>query len=110
MNKNNRKVPIAFGPETTFDPVPVAPFRAALESAFERLKLRLLSARLEELADPVLNSQLRRASNEAETLAWLTPYPLLVFPALFDERAEAAGAYTDLPSGENDLSPRLVPV
>jgi hypothetical protein len=33
---------------------------------------------------------LRRAVNEAVALAWVTPYPLLVFPGLLDEKVEAA--------------------
>ena len=33
---------------------------------------------------------MRRAANEAAALAWLTPFPLLVLPALLDEKAEAA--------------------
>jgi len=36
------------------------------------------------------NSQVRRAANEAAALAWLTKYPLLVFPSLFEEKAEFA--------------------
>ena len=32
----------------------------------------------------------RRAANEAAALAWITAYPLLVFPALFDEKADMA--------------------
>ena len=31
--------------------------------------------------------RLRKAANSAEAIAWETPYPLLVFPCLFDERA-----------------------
>jgi hypothetical protein len=81
-----------FAPETRFElrPASPAPFRAVQESAFERLKDRLLAQRLGELFEPEFNSDLRRAANEAAALAWVTPYPLLVFPALFEEKAQAA--------------------
>ena len=92
MNANYRRVPTRFAPAIGFEvtPVPVAPFRLAEETRFEQLKNRLLLEKLEELADLQANSQLRRAANEAAALAWVTPYPLLVFPGLFNERAEAA--------------------
>ena len=92
MNANYRRVPTRFGPETRFEvrPVPLAPFRAAQEDRFERLRNRLLAERLSAVWAPEFNSQVRRAANEAAALAWLTPYPLLVFPALFDEKAAEA--------------------
>jgi hypothetical protein len=71
-------------------PVPAAPFRAVQENRLERLKNVLLDERLEELLDPSFNSYLRNAANEAAALAWVTPYPLLVFPALFEEKAASA--------------------
>jgi hypothetical protein len=59
------------------------------ENEFERLKVSLLSERLEALWKPELSAQVRRAANEAAALAWVTPYPLLVFPVLFAEKADA---------------------
>jgi hypothetical protein len=92
MNADYRKVPAEFGPETRFvvEPVPATPFRAVQEDRLEKLKARLLAERLAETWEPEANSQVRRAANEATALAWLTQYPLLVFPVLFDEKAEAA--------------------
>jgi len=92
MNAKYRRVPTRFGPETRFElkPTPAAPFRAVQETRFERLKTVLLDERLEVLPDPALNSCLRSAANEAAALAWVTPYPLLVFPALFEEKAHSA--------------------
>jgi hypothetical protein len=92
MNANYRRVPTRFGPETRFElkPVPAAPFRAVQENRLERLKNVLLDERLEELLDSTFNSYVRNAANEAAALAWVTPYPLLVFPALFDEKADSA--------------------
>ena len=95
MNANYRRVPTRFAPETRFEvqPVPAAPFRAAQEAHFERLKHRLLLSSLNELPQARVNARLRRAANEAAALAWVTPYPLLVFPVLFEEKARAAMAY-----------------
>ena len=92
MSTRYRRVPTEFGPETRFEisPTPPAPFRAVQENAFERLKLDLLSERLGTLWRPESLAQVRRAANEAAALAWGTPYPLLVFPVLFAEKADAA--------------------
>ena len=92
MNTNAKtgKRTAAFGPETRFEirPVATAPFRAVLENTFETLKNRLLADRLGTVSDPEQVIALRRAAHEAVALAWATPYPLLVFPALFAEKAE----------------------
>jgi len=92
MNRNMNRVPTRFGPETRFEvrPAPPAPFRAMLETEFERLKNRLLTRQLAEAPAPGLNPSLRRAANEAAALAWDTLYPLLMFPVLFEEKTEAA--------------------
>jgi hypothetical protein len=71
-------------------PVPPAPFRATQETELDQLKNRLLRERLYDLAEPVLNGYVRRAANEAAALAWVTAYPLLMFPALFDEKSATA--------------------
>jgi hypothetical protein len=92
MNKKYRRVPTAFGPETGFDvkPSPPGPFRARQEAELERLKVQLLVERLEVGCGSQLASRVRRAANDAAALAWVTRYPLLVFPALFEEMAETA--------------------
>jgi hypothetical protein len=92
MNANYREVRTEFGPETRFKvtPIPAAPFRATVETALEPLKNKLLLERLQALSDPSWNSQLRGVANEAAALAWVTSYPLLVFPGLFEEQAESA--------------------
>jgi hypothetical protein len=86
-----RKLPTRFGPETGFELEvrPPAPFRAAHERKFEGLKEQLLEERLDETFGEGLGEELRRAANEAAALAWVTAYPLLVFPALFEEKADA---------------------
>ena len=92
MNKNQNRVPTRFDPETRFElrPAPPAPFRATQETELERLKNRMLTAQLAAAAEPELNAPLRHAANEAAALAWITFYPLLVFPVLFEEKTRAA--------------------
>ena len=92
MNTNKNRVAAKFAPETRFEvrPASAAPFRAGLETEFERLKNRLLNEQLETAGQPRLNAPLRRAANEAAALAWVTFYPLLVFPTLFAEKSDTA--------------------
>ncbi len=95
MNTNYTRLLARFGPETRFEvePAAPAPFRAVQDSRFEKLKHRLLNERLGQVWEPGDSSQLRRAANEAAALAWVTPYPLLVFPVLFEEKATAAADF-----------------
>ena len=95
MNKyeNRFKVPTEFAAETRFEVRP-NPFLAARENEFERLKANLLAEQLRE-AKTELNAPLRRAANEAAAIAWATVYPLLVFPALFEEKIAAAVRQTE---------------
>ena len=78
-----------FAPDIRFE-VPAVPFRAKETTELERLKERLLLEVLRQTVDPELNTRLRRAANDAVALAWATDYPLLLFPNLFDEKAQAA--------------------
>ena len=71
-------------------PAPPAPFRATQDNELEVLKGRLLREELGRTGEQELTVRLRRAANEAAALAWATQYPLLVFPALFDEKARTA--------------------
>lgn len=89
--KTKRTLNTEFGPETRFEvpPQPPAPFRADLVTDLERLKNRLLKAALAEAA-PGLNVPLRRAANDAAALVWLLPFPLLLLPELFAEKARLA--------------------
>ena len=92
MKSNYQRVTTRFAPETRFDvtPVPAAPFRGAVEAQLDRLKDGLLLQLLNEATAPELNAPLRRAANEAAALAWLTPFPLLLFPTLLEEKAQTA--------------------
>lgn len=92
MKKNQTRVATQFAPETRFElrPAPPVPFRATQENEFERLKKQLLAEQLALAPAPELNPPLRRAANEAAALAWVTQFPLLVFPVLFEEKTAAA--------------------
>jgi hypothetical protein len=110
MNTNYKRVPTRFGPETRFEvkPVPPAPFRAAQETELERLKNRLLLRSINELDAPEFIAGVRRAANEAAALAWVTPYPLLTFPALFEEKVETALHYAEHQNSVRERSAELV--
>ena len=92
MYTRHRKVTAQFAPETRFETaaVPAAPFRGTVETELDRLKDGLLLRLLNETSEPDLETPLRLAANEAAALAWLTPFPLLLFPALLEEKAQTA--------------------
>ena len=92
MKNKYQRVPTRFAPETRFKvkPVPAAPLRGTLETELDRLKLRLLQPLLSETQAPELNARIRRAANEAAAVAWMTSFPLLMFPALLIEKAQEA--------------------
>ncbi len=96
MKKRNQTVPTKFAQETRFELAPlfVQPFRAVQETEFEKLKNRLLRRLLDDAVKPELNAPLRRAANDAAALAWTTSFPLLVFPALLEEKARRAELQT----------------
>jgi hypothetical protein len=106
------RIPTRFEPDSRFElkPVPAAPFRVAQENRFENLKTRLLIERIEDTYDPELGTYLRRAANDAAALAWITPYPLLVFPALFDEKATLAIARAERQQVIRQVSRQLLAV
>ncbi len=84
-----KQVETRFEPEARFEinpVVPSAPFRGVMESELDQLKSRLLRELINQQADAALHVRLRRAANDAASLAWLTPFPLLFFPTLLDEK------------------------
>jgi hypothetical protein len=109
MNKTS-KLRAEFGPETRFEvrPAPAAPFRATQETEFEQLKNRLLTTELLAAAQPELNAAIRRAANEAAALAWVTFYPLLLFPALFEEKIRHALRQAERQARVYDNSRQLI--
>jgi hypothetical protein len=88
----NKVVKTRFEPETRFEmgslaPVPV---RGPVENDLEQLKARLMRPLLAPVMEPELNTALRRAANEAASAAWFTPFPLLFFPTLLEEKTASA--------------------
>jgi len=81
-----------FNPAARSDPNPVsaARLRARAIDALEELKQRLLLEIASCSADPATFSSLQRAAEDAASLAWTTPFPLLVLPELFSEKAAEA--------------------
>ena len=90
MKKN--RIRLKFESPTRFDVTPAAgpPFRGTLETELDRLKGRLLLETLEKTGNADVYALLRRAANDAAALAWTTQFPLLVFPALLEEKAQEA--------------------
>ncbi len=85
----NLRIPIARA-RFPDEKIPGGDFPAPTEAELERLKSQQLRVALATVATPALVPDLRRAANEAAALAWLEPFPLLVFPTLFQEKAQAA--------------------
>jgi hypothetical protein len=57
---------------------------------FAVLKTRLLLDRLNQTPEFETHALIMRQANEAALLAWLSAYPLMTFPCLFEERAASA--------------------
>ncbi|MGA2751105.1 MAG: hypothetical protein ABSG59_20245 [Verrucomicrobiota bacterium] len=91
MRYGNRQDKTRFGRDSflRIGDIPPVPLRGATEIELEQLKARLLVQLQDGAANPQLNEALDRAANEAASLAWFTPFPLLVFPILLQEKVEA---------------------
>src|SRR4051812_32740372 len=63
-----------------------APIRGPIEGQLEQLKQSLLLPVLERIPNTALVKELSRAANEAAALAWWTICPILVLPALLEEK------------------------
>ena len=92
MKKRANNLTIKFELPARFEtPVtPIAPSRGVAEAELEDLKNRLLREELAKTVTLEQNVLLRRAANDATALVWLTPFPLLLLPALFEEKARRA--------------------
>ena len=88
MNPSLRALPIQHRPaEAPALSIPVVPLRGAVEQDLEQFKSRLLEQLLQEAPGVEFQRPLRHAANEAAALAWMTPFPLLLLPALVQEKA-----------------------
>src|SRR5262245_50322824 len=65
---------------------------AEVDNRIGCLKQRILRERLTAIADPELRRGLELAVVESMALAYTTPFPLLVLPALLDEGFRATQA------------------
>ena len=72
------------------DPVSGGRLRSRGISALEELKHRLLHETAWARLDSVTLTFVRRAAEDAASLAWTTPFPLLVMPELFSEKVAEA--------------------
>src|SRR5437868_6184632 len=80
-----------FGPETRFELSTNSPATLVVPAEeLERLSSRLLLERLSDVPETTLRRSLTDAASEAVALAAETFVPLLVFPALFEEKAYLA--------------------
>ncbi len=68
------------------------PYVRTQEHPLEVLKNRLLREVLSATQEAGLLAPVRRAANEAAALAWMEPFPLLVFPELFAEKILTANS------------------
>jgi hypothetical protein len=96
MSSKCRRAPAKFAPERGFKtgPTLAEPRRARQAAELERLKARLLAARQAGGGDGLLEAQVSLAATDAAALAWVTQYPLLLFPVLFEEMADIAALRT----------------
>ena len=67
--------------------------RAVQSNALADLKNRLLREALNRTPDEPLSKLVRLAAVEAEARAWLTSFPLLLFPTLLEEKISEAKRY-----------------
>ena len=67
--------------------------RRELETRFADMKDELLNELLEETETLDLHPRFKQAANEAAGLAWMTEFPLLVYPELFGEIAKRERAH-----------------
>jgi len=80
------------GNETVFhgDRLLATPCRGVAEERLERYKQQLLKPILASVENQALMDELRAVANEAAALAWYTVCPVLVLPALLEEKTRMA--------------------
>ena len=92
MKTNTRQLAARFGPSnrgTSLGVIQPTSTRAKANARLTELKDRLMRQHLAG-AKPELAPSVQRAANDAASVAWATGFPLLVFPALFEEQASLA--------------------
>jgi hypothetical protein len=69
---------------------PAVPCRGTVEAQLEDLKERLLKPVVAAVANTALAREIRWAANEAAALAWYSACPVLILPALLEEKVIGA--------------------
>ena len=88
---HKRNVDLRFDPKVRFGVTSSQPaWSQSSVSALEQLKERMLGEKLRECLDSSVHLCLRRAAEEAASLAWITPWPLLILPVLLAEKFDQA--------------------
>ena len=85
-------------------------FSSSNENKLELLKNVLLRETLNATVEPGLLVPFQRAANEAASLAWMEPFPLLVFPELFSEKVAVASGQVRQQSRVRARTARLTAV
>lgn len=85
-----RKLKTYFDPDTEFETELLA--GEPLKETFATLQEAIVTETLDATETLALHAPLKQAANEAAGLAWTTQFPLLVFPTLFQEKAERVKA------------------
>lgn len=94
MNKllrrnGTQEVRISFAEQPQANWAPLINLRRSSLPALDALKQRLLQVHLEQ-ADEALHPWIRRAADDADSLAWTLPFPWLFLPDLLEEKVEEA--------------------
>jgi hypothetical protein len=76
-------------------PLLAAPIRGVTEERLDQFKQQLLGPILASVDSASLSMALRAVANEAAALAWCTVCPILVLPALLEEKTRMALAHWD---------------
>lgn len=110
MKTKRTTLPTRLDRDIRFDEAPVAavPFRGTQETELEHFKNRLLRQALDATAEAQFYAPLRRAASEAAAAAWMTPFPMLFLPALFEEKMLAARRQFERAQGIRVRSRRLL--
>jgi hypothetical protein len=90
MKTNIQRLTARFARPTRFQIRPRVLSRAERDARLAELKDRLLRLHLAEAGTEDLTPLVRRATEEAASLAWSTAFPLLVLPELIEEKVAAA--------------------
>jgi hypothetical protein len=86
---NNSRLDRRFAPDGMFD-VPTANVRLAdYGKRFEKLQQELVDHLFQDPMNNLLRQELERVANDAAAVAWATPFPLLFFPVVLNEKVDA---------------------